>query len=788
MSNSLNKKLLRDLPAHAPQAVAAIIIIALGIVMFSGLLMSQRSLKSSIDDFYRGTRYEDFSVQVNSAPTATAGILSRLDNVKAVEARREQEVLAFVNGSHLTVRVISLPGNRRPRVNDVRIESGRYLDTAGKNACLAEQHLADEFGLKPGDAIRLDSAGDNINLRVNGAVSSPEYLRLVAGLTEFVADPARFGVIFVAEAEARRIFGPEEGFNKFVVRVRDRKRLSETMEKAEAVLAPYGVIGLTRGSDERSASLISFDVSNMGKIAAFFAILILAVASIALYITITRLVVTQQREIGLSRAVGYGSGAILGNYLGFALILGALGSVLGLFGGYFLCRFFLSIYSNALGLPAIVKASFRGDIAAAGIGAGLLFSALGALIPARRAVRMKPADAIRAEAGLSLELHEKKAGASTAGYHRTPAWLRLAFRNLFRNRRRTLLTCLGIAMALSALVAARGSVESLDYVLDKYFQRVLRWDVSAAFSSPQNAEALRLIGELNGVSRVEPMADLPALLSADGRSSNIEVQAYEDGTNMHGSFPTRGSKPWPGPGEIVLNRGTAGELHLELGEPVEVSTVLGNASLKAVGFVSEPFKGICYMNLRQLRQLAGADYFNVVIAKVRPGKEARVASAFGSLPGVAKVTTRNQIRETFEEMLGATKPFMNIIYVLILAITFAIVFAIITINVLERRREIATARTLGTGMGRIFSTLTAETMTIGIIAIPPGIVLGKTLEWLLIVKLMGSQFILIDVVLSSGAVALIVAVFLAVLVLSELPSLRQLKRLDLARVIKERAD
>src|SRR5665647_2431651 len=102
------------------------------------------------------------------------------------------------------------------------------------------------------------------------------------------------------------------------------------------------------------------------------------------------------------------------------------------------------------------------------------------------------------------------------------------------------------------------------------------------------------------------------------------------------------------------------------------------------------------------------------------------------LPEVAQVITKGGILRIFDELVGAIKALFIIFYVMAFAMGFAIIFSMITVNLLERGREIATIRTLGAGRGMIFSFLTVETATVVVAALIPGILLGRLLELSLI--------------------------------------------------------
>ncbi len=791
----LNRKLARDLVTHWAQVGAIVIVIALGIVMFSGPLLAQRDLRDSIDEVYRLTNYEDFSARVESAPLGTVDGVGELEGIAAVEGRLSRDVQGTVEGSGLNLRVISVPDTGRPAVNDVLVETGEYLPAGAVAECMVEHHLATEFGLEPGDTVSVETGSGPVTLGVSGSVVSPEYMRLVRSRAEHVTDPAQFGVIFVTYSEAQALLGLEGTVNEFVTTVTDVGDLDEVMTRTREFLEPYRVTGLTEGADEPGAVTLNLDIENLGKVAVFFSILLLAVASLALYITMTQIVFSQQREIGVTRALGYGRGSITGHYLAYGAVLGTAGGALGVVLGYILSRVFINIYAGIFELP-FVSAGLYPWIVVAGVAVGVLFSVAGALVPARHAVRMKPADAMRVEAGLSLGLarHPRAGGHPAWERLSVPAWLRISFRNLLRNRRRTILTCLGVIGAICLLVTATGGRDSLDYAVDKYLNGVLLWDAGAVWlNGLAGAGTMERVKAIPGIESAEPVIDAPALVIFEDKSADVQVQAYDEDTEMHGAYPTAGSKARPGPAQVVLNRGIKNRLPVEIGDRVMLSTPIGSLPFEVAGFVSEPFGGVCYVDLGYIQRLferatgiPGA--FNAVVVKTEEGEAGNVADALRELPGVSEVLTKSGMMKVFEELVGAVDTLFFIFYVMAFAMGFAILFSMTTVNLLERGREIATIRTLGCGRARIFSFVTVESVTVVLAALVPGILLGRLMEWVVIEKVLGSDRLAPDSVISAATLVLVIAASLVVVILSELPSIRRLWRLDLARVTKERAD
>jgi putative ABC transport system permease protein len=792
----LNKKLLRDLARHWAQVAAIIAVISLGIIMFTGPLLATRDLNDSVNDIYRRTNYEDFSAQITSAPATAVSGVKGLPNVSAAEGRIVHDSQGGLLGRRLTLRVITVPDVGRPTVNGLILENGSYLTPGASGECMVEHHLSTELKLVPGTPLTITGVNGEVTFVISGSVVSPEYLRLVPSRSEYVTDPAQFGVVFVRYSDAARLFAMGGRVNEVVATVhnRNQKALQATMDATEVLLRPYGVTGLTTGSEEAGAVTLTLELQDVSKVALFFSILLFAVAALALYITMTQIVFSQQREIGVTRAIGYDRRDISEHYIGYGVVLGVAGSIIGVVAGYFLSRLFAHVYAGVFGLP-LINTTIYYDIVLAGVAAGLVFSIAGALVPARHAVRMEPAEAMRTEAGLSLGRAGYSCKPRMTDRLGFPTWLRVSFRNLSRNRRRTVLTWLGVIGTVCVIVTATGGKDSIDFAVTKYLHGVIRWDVAAAWGKPIGKDMLARVSAIEGVKSVEPFIAAPGRVLAAGRSVDVQVQAFQKDTAMHGRYPTAGSKPQPGPAEVILNRGITTKLPVHIGSFVSISTPLNKTPVpfKVAGFVSEPFGGICYVNLEYVQALYStvsgqADVFNGIAAKVAPGMSGRVAEQIRALPDVAQVITKSGIERIFKELVGAVKALFIIFYVMAFAMGFAVIFSMITVNLLERAREIATIRTLGAGRGLIFSFLTIETAVVVLAALIPGILLGRLLEWVIMGKLLTSERLVPDAVISWATVGFVIVAAFAVMLISELPSIDRLWRLDLAKVTKERAD
>jgi putative ABC transport system permease protein len=118
------------------------------------------------------------------------------------------------------------------------------------------------------------------------------------------------------------------------------------------------------------------------------------------------------------------------------------------------------------------------------------------------------------------------------------------------------------------------------------------------------------------------------------------------------------------------------------------------------------------------------------------------------------------------------------------ALGFAIIFNTITINTLERRRELATMRTIGSSVGRLGAMLTVENVLMGLLGVVVGLPLGYMIS-LYFATLYSNELFDMPTVIYTRTYGIAALGALLVLLLAEVPSIRFVRRLDLPAVVRE---
>ncbi|MEO8286611.1 MAG: FtsX-like permease family protein [Chloroflexota bacterium] len=805
--NILLRKTFRDLRSSMAQTGALVFIVALGIASFIALVGAYRDLSTSYNSTYDRLKFADVTFSVQSAPENAAASVAQVPGVQSSTGRLVVDTgFQLSSGEQIRARLIGLPPGQHPSVNDILVTQGSYLAADDTRTALVEKHFADIYGIQPGGTVSPIINGQKIDFTVAGVAASPEYLIVTPSRQDILPSASTFAVLFVPLPELQQLQthtqtqeqeGQESGaINDIAVRYSPGADRQKVQNDVQATLAPYGVTAVTPRSAQPSNEALSLDLDGYRELSILMPALILIVSAISMYAMLGRTVRAQQPQIGLLKALGYSNGAVVAHYLTFGLLIALAGALIGTPGGLLLSNVVTSEYAGELGIP-LVESRIYPDLVLIGLGLSLLFSLLACAGPARAAVRLAPADAMRMDPALALVSGRVSwLERMLRGLHPS-IWLRLPLRNVFRVRGRSLSTGLGILLAFMLILMSWGMFDSMSYLLSHNFEDVERWDVSATFNESQQQPILDHVRGWAGVKQIEPIIQLPASLQANGQSVDAFVTAFDPAQKMHALQISEGTTPEEAlsGNRIVLTPGLAGKLHLSAGDTLRVSTPMGNADFTLGGTSEELSGSAAFVSLNAALNLASMStggagsevssrpVFNGLYLTVDSAQAHAIKAELYNLPGVASVKLKSEVESDWQSLMGLFYAFMGAVLAFAVAMAFALLFNAMTVNVLERRREFATMRAMGMGGGNITWQLTLENVFMWLAALIPGILLGS---W--VASQMGAAFssdlIQFKIVIAPLSYVLASVGILLTMELAALPAIRRVNRLNLAEATK----
>lgn len=342
-------------------------------------------------------------------------------------------------------------------------------------------------------------------------------------------------------------------------------------------------------------------------------------------------------------------------------------------------------------------------------------------------------------------------------------------------------------MALMLVLMVLGLRDGIGLFLTRTFDDLERWDISASFSEPQPASVADAVRGFAGVEEVSPYLQLPVRLTSPSGREDVLLTALDPaqqlrGLRLEGITPTDALAT----DAIVLTDSIAADLAVSAGDRVTVATPGGSYELRVGGTSDEPIPPRAYISLDTAAGLAGTDSppVNGLYLRVESAADvALIRNRLFDLPGAESVKLRQEQRKDLASQLALFTAILAVMLAFAVAMAFALVFNAMTINVLEREREYATMRSLGTHPSAIGRFLTVEGIALWALALVPGLLLGTWVAGQLGEAVGAGLFDLPVHISTVSYLGTSLGILLVLLAAIALP-LRRVARLDLASSTK----
>jgi putative ABC transport system permease protein len=785
--SSMRMKLMREIFGAKVRFIAITLVVMIGVMIFIASSMSYRNLKTSYEYTYKRLNFADFSVKAESIPPYIVDRVRKIPGITMVTPRvREDVSMEMADGKKLMGRVTGIPAER-PIVDDLLVKKGRYLEKNDKMVCVAESHFAKFYDLKPGDTIFYLRQGARIPIEIVGIAGNPEYLVLAGEKDDFspMLSASTMAIVWMPMADVQAMVNLPKSYNQILCMVKDYADVETQIAATEEVMKYTGIKEVTTRVEHKGNQMLEMDLKGMQSFALFFPLLFLGIACFSIYILLSRLVYTQRPFIGVMRAMGYDRRQILTHYLSFALIIGVLGAFFGALTGFGLSYFITSVYAKTLGFP-LIRISIYWSILFQGMALALLFCGIAGLVPAAKSARLDPSKAMRGE---TLEtIYRKPLMERIFPFMaRVPLFLKLPIRNMSRNRRRTAFTLLGLIFSVMIVLVFLAVLNTSKDAMNRGFTLNNSFDMVAIFMGGRDASVINKIERMDGVDKVEPTTGYNCRLIWDGGSSDTVVMGVEPDTSMRHFFTPKKEPVYLSDRHVLLNIYYKLKKGIKTGDRVTVSTAFNKGSFVVGEFIEEPMGNMIYMPRNDVRELLdyGLTSRGSFYVKVRPGMHDQVRDSLQKLTGMAAIIDLEEIKREVAQYMNLMYVIVYVMLVFAVLMAFTLTFNTITINILEREREIATLRTIGTEPWKISAMTTLENVIFGLLAIIPGIFLG-VMVGRYAMSLMQTEMMTLTLVVYKQSYVIVSVGIIVILLLCQIPSLRYVKSVELARATKER--
>jgi putative ABC transport system permease protein len=783
----LNRKLLRDLLAMKGQALAIAMVVAAGVAMYVMYLSTFDSLYRTRDAYYERQRFGDVFASAKRVPQRVASEIASIPNVSAVETRVVSNVILDLEGLNepASGRLVSVPSQRRPLVNDLFLRRGRWIERGRSDEVLASEGFVIANKLELGDRVPAVLNGRLRELTVVGVALSPEFIYNIRP-GEMVPDDRRFGTFWMDEQALAAAFDMEGGFNDLVLKVAPGASTDEVIARVDRILEPYGGLGAIPRALQLSHWTVQNELAQLQTFGFMLPMVFMIVAAFILNVALTRALALQRPQIAALKALGYDNRAIGWHYLKWALAIGLAGVAIGAVLGAMMGNLIIGLYNTFFRFPVLLFSVPPGVIAGATM-MTLVASVAGAFTAVRRAVTVPPAEAMRPEVPTRYRrsLFETPLIAThlgTAG--------RMVLRNVMRHPLRAAASVFGVAFAVAILMIGFVFNDAVDHLIVTQFWEAERQDVTVNFIEPRDESVRFALTRLPGVVAVEPQRTVAARVRSGFRDRYLSITGVSENPRFKRIVDRDGREIRMPPSGVVLSLMLANVLGVVPGDEIAVEVLEGHRPTRRVpvtGLVDDIMGLSAYMDMTALHQMMReGDVANSALLLIDPAQEVQLAAELKATPAVAGAGFKRAVLQSFRDIMAANMSvsiFINLIFAGIIA--FGVVYNAARVSLSERSRELASLRVLGFTRAEISLILMGELALLTLVALPVGGVFGYSLS-AAIVGMIDSEVYRFPLYVSRRAVALSFLGIIAATVFSGLVVRRKLDQLDLVAVLKIR--
>lgn len=783
----LDRKLLRDLRDLWAQALAIALVLAAGVATVILGNGAYRSLDETRNTYYERYRFADVFATAKRFPRHLVDRMAEIDGIAAIEGRIQNYAVLDIAGfdQPATGQIISLPPLGRQRLNTLFMKAGRYPDPTRDDEVIVNEPFAKAHGFEVGAHFHALLDGRRKRLRIVGIALSPEYIYAL-GPGDLIPDDRRFAIVWMGARAAEAAFDLDGAFNAVTARFHRDAVRGDVIDAIDRLLDRYGGTGAYQRDDQLSHAFIDAELQQLGTMSRIIPPIFFAVAAFLINMALARLVAREREQIGLLKAIGYGSRTIAVHYLKFVTVIAAVGIVIGIAAGIWLGRGMAELYSEFFHFPFLVFLN-PPDVFAIAAAVSLLAAWVGALNAVRKAVALSPAVAMAAPAppnyGRSLFTLTRFAAA-------LPQAASMVLRHTLRFPVRSGLTVLGIAASGGLLIMSLSTSDSIEFMIDVTFFRLQRQDVTVTFRDQRPQRVTHDLATLPGVVRVEVRRDASARLRNGQWHKRIAVLGLPSGSDLQQLLDlamTPVAVPDTG---IALGEKLAQLLRVGRGDYVTVELTQGKKrSFRVpVTAVLQGYVGLqAVMHIAELNRHAGEGL--VVTSADLMVDRAHLPELYRRLkemPAVSAVMLQKSSLAMFRKTLARNiNIMMTTFIVLAVIITFGVVYNSARIQLSERGRELASLRVLGFTRREVSHILLGEIALLTALAIPLSWLLGYGFNWLLIsgfdTELYRVPFVVARQTYVYSTLIMIAAAAVAALVVGA-----RIGRLDLIKVLKTR--
>lgn len=780
MNKQLIKLWFRNIIKNKIQLITITAIMFLSMSFLMGLLSTSDIIKDNVNNYLKTTKFYDMKlVSFGGFSNEDIKKIESLSNVDTIRRDREEDLwIEKDDGKKLETKIIYIDEFKK---EDFYLIDGKLPTKRGEILLAVGNNIIDGDYLESTIKIYKDKNISNKEYKVTGIILSP-YLISLRGEATNIGGGVLKNVVYAYEEdklgfETLNIYLKKNKTSFFSTRYEDSlndldeelKTLDEARIKnispSDIVKNPYYQLPWRRNKSLEVNGLDSFsaDIEKVSAIAKIFPFFFFMVGFLVVITSLTKVIDEDRKDIGTLISLGYSKRTIYGFYLLYGLFISFIASLIAIPIGFELFpRVIAKAYSTGYNLPNIEIIYLKNILMPI-----ILISTIVLLFTifyvTRKILKEKPAELFLDKETRNIK--NKKIVIERISF----IWRLLSFRtrvnirNIFLFKKRMLMTIVGIAGCFALILTSFGLKDSISSIVDKQYSKIYTYDLRLSVKSYEE------LADKSYVEKTLKIANEDATVSSDKRRNfeKASLSIIEDNERLKGFinlYDENNKKIDFSEKGIYLSQKLSEIYDLKIGDSIKLELRDRKYNFRVAG-VFENYIG---------HQLIIRESYFTKITNIKPNYKSVYLN-------FDKEYSEEEIEVLIEELMEDENIFYaistklikskfrdsvnNLNYIIIVLnisaglLTFVILYNLANINIIERRKELATLKVLGFLPKEIRKYIFRETNGLSFLGILFGFPLGIMLHKFVITKIeVGGMMLGREIQISSYLISILLII------------------------------
>ncbi|MEY9970746.1 putative ABC transport system permease protein [Lysinibacillus sp. RC46] len=678
-------KLLRDIKQSMGQFIAVVIVIAVGAFFYAGLVTYSNNLNAYTKDYFQKHNLSDLNVYYSQLSKNDVTRLSKIEGIHKIEGRYTFDGTQSFEDYKTSLKIHSIPDNNE--INTPTITEGSI--PLKKDEILLDSHYAKEHHYRVGDQITINANESSFNFTISGLGENVEHAK-----KNDIQDHKTYGVAYIAEESLSEILNGFY-FNEIIVDATegyDIEKLGKSIEEQSKQLSYLDQISKERTFNY---SKINQTINNNNLMSKVIPLVLFLIEAIILFLAMSRTIDSQRNQVGIMKALGVKNSNIMLHYMGYPVLAGILGSIIG-------CVIAVFVF-----IPLVTKSCARAyslpditfSLSLFSIIPPIIFSSafgvLSCYLSGRTILKEHAAQAMRPKPPKKMKklLIERIPGLwSHISYS-----YKLILRNIFLNKQKALASSIGVVVSTVLLITAFGTQASLLKVADQ-IEDVYTYDLRVDYTMGTNFNTLKLPSEIK-TSYLLSTLPIEMIKDNDKESANLVVTEKEN--NLIHFFDENDNRISLENNGVLVPKSYADKYHISKGDRINIKFTAPELKDTSVEMkvlnISTQYSNPSFYSTPEYLKSFNIDY-NPTSLLVQTNNSTDAMSArkfFEKDRRVDTIANKNDLKKSAQYIVKQNS-FVFIMFITsAIILSFGAIYTISSINIYERNRELATLKVLG---------------------------------------------------------------------------------------------